>query len=90
MSWANRNLQQNSVVIVPENFQGFAVIYLRPDFQVRIAPPTLKLALVLSDSRTSGLSYAVYYNYDVGNAKVEVLAGFGKVEIYNITNWNPV
>jgi hypothetical protein len=88
-SWVNMHLSDNVVVIVPENFMGFASIYSRSDLRIRVAPAMLSLnaAINLVENRTDTI-YAIYFTNRVGenNSTIEVLMLLGNIGIYRITN----
>jgi len=85
LSWCNRNIPPNSLLIVPENFEGFAATDSRPDLLVRVAPPTLDLGEALNGYPISGLTFAVYYSNELGIAPVSLLASFSDIGVYNVT-----
>ena len=85
LSWCNQNVPANSLLIVPENFEGFASIDSRADLIVRVAPPTFNLANALNGYSISGLAFAAYYVDDVGNAPVQLITSFGNIGVYRVT-----
>jgi hypothetical protein len=87
-TWVNQNLPSNAIVIVPEKFQGFASMYSRLDFRIRIAPPLLSLDAVVNRLESkSGMIYAVYYTSEAGESSsiIEFLTAFRNVGIYRVS-----
>lgn len=83
-TWINTHLPENAVVVVPENFQGFASMYSRSDINIRVAPALLNFNLAINRIEDkSNAVYAVYFTNDVeSNNNTELLARFRNVGIY--------
>jgi hypothetical protein len=85
--WANSQLPQNTMIVVPWNFQGFASMYSRPDLQIRVAQDSLSFdsAISLIENKSDSL-YALYLERDLigSNSTVETLMNFGNVGIYRV------
>jgi len=88
LHWVNENMPISAIVIVPENFQGFAFMKLRADLQIRVAPSVLNLSGVINRININdGDLYAVYYSKDVGNcADIETILKIGIIGVYRISN----
>lgn len=81
--WINENLPTNASVIVPENFQGFAFMFSRPDLYIRIAPPLLGFNDVtgIVEEKTDVI-YGVYFMKSVQTDDIEILTEFGEVGVF--------
>ena len=85
--WVNENLPLNAMVIVPEKFQGFAIIHARSDFKIYVAPPLLRLSEVINYVRpvTNDVVYAVWYSKDIGKIDdVKVMTVIGDIGVYRL------
>jgi len=85
-AWVNSNIPEGSVLVVPENLQGFASMYSRSDIRILIAPPLVNLnqvsELIAKDNSTI---YAVYFTDKVTESFViDFLLRFGKLGIYTM------
>jgi hypothetical protein len=85
-SWINEYATVNALIIVPEKFQGFALMYLRLDLKICVVPPfyTLdKIAWMIKCNEN--LIYAIWYMDEIGHIKkLENLATFGNIAVYLI------
>jgi hypothetical protein len=83
--WVNNNLSESSVVVVPENLQGFSSMQSRVDIRIRIAPPLLSLNQVVGMLSSDNTIYAVYFiDYVESGGGIQLLLNFGNVGIYRI------
>jgi hypothetical protein len=82
-AWTNTHLPADAVVVVPENFQGFSVLYSRSDLNIRVAPPLLSFneAVKLIKIKPN-VVYAIYLKDDVEIDGIEMLSEFGSVGIF--------
>jgi len=82
-TWINMHFPANSVVVVPENFQGFAVMYSRSDLYMRIAPPLLSFNEVVNlIEEKPNVIYAIYPTDAVEIDGIEMLSEFGRVGVF--------
>jgi hypothetical protein len=83
--WVNEHVPVGAVVIVPEKFQGFALMYSRNDIRIRVAPPLISLSDVLRVNKTYGLVYAIYYINEIENCmNINILERFGSIAVCSI------
>jgi hypothetical protein len=86
-AWANTHLPSNVTVIVPENLQGFASMYSRPDLKIRVAPALLGFDQTIKlVGNETGTIYALYFMTDVetSNGKSDLLVSFRNVGVFSI------
>jgi hypothetical protein len=83
-SWVNEHIAVGALIIVPEKFQGFALIYTRPGLRIRVAPALCSLCEVAWMVKYNGsLIYAIWYADELGRNMegLEHLATFRNVTI---------
>ncbi len=85
IEWSNQNAPRNAILLLPENFEGFAILHGRSDLRVRVAPPSLSLAQVVTDYGPIGVVFAIYYTDQVGTLQIPRVAEFGEIGVFNAT-----
>ncbi len=85
-TWVNENLARDSIVIVHENFQGFASMYSRSDLKIHIAPPLLTLSQVLQVANIHRtMAYGVYFTNAIGRyGNLTILQEFGEIAVCSV------
>jgi hypothetical protein len=85
INWVNTNLPISAIVVVPESFQGFAVMGLREDIRIRVAPALTNLENISNLINWKEGFWSIYQLNEVGNESYDsyaLLVAFGKVGIF--------
>ena len=86
--WSNQHLPWGSLILVPENFQGFAATDSRSDLRINVVPPSLSLEEALQLVHPKTAVYAIYTPLHLGNASIQKLAVFGNILVCDVTGSN--
>ncbi len=81
MSWANGTLPQSAIVVVPEQFQGFAS-NLRNDIMVRVASPSSTLSDYSGYFPANVQVFAIGYPGFPGTIRAVTLVQYGSVSLW--------
>ena len=85
--WTNEHIPLNAMIVVPEKFQGFAIINSRDDIRIRVAPALLNfngVAHLIGDAQ--GSYFVIYYWSEMGDYDEQTtiqLFTIGNVAVYH-------
>lgn len=85
--WTNEHIPLNAMIVVPEKFQGFAIINSRDDIRIRVAPALLNfndVAHLIGDA--GGSYFVIYYWSEMGDYDEQTtiqLFTIGNVAVYH-------
>lgn len=86
--WTNMNLPINATVVVPESYQGFAVMILREDLRIRVSPALMSLDEVGNLVKFEDYWSVFQLNETESKANVSytLLITFGQIGIFTHKN----